>query len=58
MKSLVERIKDLEQHLAEQEEAQAALLLNQAEMEAKQAEQDEVLAALLLQGLEGGEGNV
>lgn len=36
----------------DEEEAQAQILLNQADIMAKQEEQDEVLAALLLQGLE------
>lgn len=51
MKSLIEEIKDTQQKQSEQDEVNAAILLNQMDVMAKQAEMDAVLAEILLNGL-------
>ena len=51
MKSLFDEIKDTQQKQSEQDEANAAILLNQMDIMAKQEEQDQVLAEILLNGL-------
>ena len=51
MKSLVDEIKDTQQKQSEQDEVNAAILLNQMDIMAKQAEMDAVLAEILLNGL-------
>ena len=51
MKSLIEEIKDTQQKQSEQDEVNAAILLNQMDIMAKQTEMDAVLAEILLNGL-------
>lgn len=51
MKSLIEEIKDTQKKQSEQDEVNAAILLNQMDIMAKQAEMDAVLAEILLNGL-------
>ena len=51
MKSLIDHIKETQQKQSEQDEANAAILLNQMDIMAKQAEMDAVLAEILLNGL-------
>ena len=48
---MIQIINDIQNKVKEQEEVQAQLLLNQAEISLKQQEHDEVLAALLLQSV-------
>ena len=51
MKSLIEEIKDTQKKQSEQDEVNAAILLNQMDIMAKQTEMDAVLAEILLNGL-------
>lgn len=51
MKSLIDEIKDTQQKQSEQDEVNAAILLNQMDIMAKQADMDAVLAEILLNGL-------
>ena len=44
----IQKIKELYKEIYNQDAAQAEILLNQANIQAKQTEQDEVLAELLL----------
>lgn len=52
--SLEKSINDSSERNGNIDQILAAILLQQAEIQAKQAEQDEVLAALLLNQVEGG----
>ena len=51
MNSLIDTIKETQQKQSEQDEVNAAILLNQMDAMAKQEEQDQVLAEILLNGL-------
>ena len=51
MKSMMEKIEEIAENQKEQDEVQAEILLQQAEIQASLSEIDEVQAELLLQGL-------
>ena len=52
MKSLIDQIKEISEKQNDQDELNAAVLLNQMDIMSKQEEQDAVLAEILLNGLE------
>lgn len=51
MKSMIEKIENIEERQSQLDETQAEILLNQANIRAMLSELDEVQAEILLQGL-------